>query len=364
MKYCPLCGAEYRQEKPVCAICNAGLVDSLDSPQARNNPAVLLWCGQNLTEFNRVAAALRDAEIPVLAEQGLGGLVGTLLNAISKIHVLQSDVDRALGIADEVLANSGARIGKTQSCFACGGECSAALARCPKCRAALIVEKQEKAEATEMVAASVPSNRKYCPQCDSRYVARYDHCSVCGVGLVAEELRGRPVTEQQRSDRIVIVWRSGDPVALCEALSRIRSLGLLHHVHGTCDHLVFGLAMPQPRYIIRIFASDAPLAAELLADTSECLPFGLSYIPSADDEPFLPPERPKFPWNFAAATKEIWSADDSALTGLVEACFFENRIGVRRQGTEPGMLRLYVMAQDETVALEIVRQVREGAPLA
>jgi hypothetical protein len=73
-------------------------------------------------------------------------------------------------------------------------------------------------------------------------------------------------------------------------------------------------------------------------------------------------ERGKSEWNPAAAVSEIWSGEDAALAQLLEACLRENQIGVRREGREPGTMRLSVMPQDEAAAHEIVRQVREASP--
>jgi hypothetical protein len=59
---------------------------------------------------------------------------------------------------------------------------------------------------------------------------------------------------------------------------------------------------------------------------------------------------------------EIWKGDDPALAKLLEDCLRENEIGFRREGREPGELRLFVTKQDEAQAQEILREVREGTP--
>jgi hypothetical protein len=56
---------------------------------------------------------------------------------------------------------------------------------------------------------------------------------------------------------------------------------------------------------------------------------------------------------------EIWNGEDASLAELLDACLRENRIDVRRSGREPGTLRLFVTAQDETAAREIIREVRK-----
>lgn len=203
---------------------------------------------------------------------------------------------------------------------------------------------------------------KYCPLCDAEYPAIHTRCTVCGVELVPEESRGRPLDERQRKERIEVVWRGGDPVAVSEVINTLRDAGIRHHVQPTNDHMVFELGMPRPKYAVRVFASDRARAKELLAEIRETAPFALSDTSSVDDESSTPRHQAAHPWNPAAATVEIWSGEDAALADLLEACLHENHIGVRRQGTEPGMLRLLVMSADESSAREILREVAEGAP--
>jgi hypothetical protein len=202
---------------------------------------------------------------------------------------------------------------------------------------------------------------KYCPLCDAEYSAAHSRCTVCGVDLVPEELRGRPLDERQRKERIEVVWRGGDPVAVSEVVNTLRDAGIRHHVQPTNDHMVFELGMPRPKYAVRVFASDTARAKELLSDIRETAPFALDEEPSLDGES-RPPAPPARPWNPAAATIEVWSGEDAALGDLLEACLRENLIGVRRVGSQPGLERLLVMSADEAAAREILREVAEGAP--
>jgi len=365
MKYCPLCRAEFRADTQVCANCSAPLVASLDAPEVRGNPAALLWIGRDQQEFDLVAGALHQTGIPTNAEEKVGGFIAALLKADSKIYVLHHDFARALEVAAAV-ANRRRGISVMQKCHACGAECSASLTACPQCRAVLYVEPQPATSAANAAASQAASTGplKYCPLCDAEYAASHERCTVCGVALVPEELRGRPLDERQRNEKIVMVWRGGDPLAVSEVVTRLRDAGIRHHVHATEDHLVFELGMPRPKYAVRVFESDVPMANELLEGIHESLPFGLSATPVPEEEssPLLP--RSSSPWNPAAATIQAWSGEDASLAELLEACLRENRIGVRRAGREPGTLRLFVMPDDETAAREIVREVREAMPPA
>jgi hypothetical protein len=201
---------------------------------------------------------------------------------------------------------------------------------------------------------------KYCPLCDAEYSTAHDRCTVCGMDLVPEESRGRPLDEQQRKERIEVVWRGGDPVAVSEVINTLRDAGIRHHVQPTNDHMVFELGMPRPKYAVRVFASDTAKAKQLLEDIRESAPFALNDTSGFDEE--SPPHPSARSWNPSTATVEIWSGEDAALAELLEACLHENLIGVRRQGTQPGALRLLVMPADEAAAREILREVTDGAP--
>jgi len=364
MKYCPLCGAESRPGHDACANCAAPLVNSLESLEVRSNPARLFWIGKDDQEFDSVAAALRGAWIPVNAIEGLGGFVGTLLKSESKIYVLEADLDRALAVATSAIASRRSSFGRIQSCHACGADCSASLTSCPSCKSTLFIEPKKDTSERTAQGSPAPGPMKYCPLCDAEYTASRTHCTVCGVELVRQELRGRALDDRLQKERIVMVWRGGDPLAVSDVVTRLREAGIRHHVQATNDHLVFELGMPRPKYAVRVFESDVAKATELLADIRESLPFGLSFTPVPEEEPTALPPRSSHAWNPAAATVEIWDGEDASLAELLEACLRENLIGVRRAGREPGTLRLFVTARDEAAAREIVREVHEATPPA
>src|SRR2546426_9921112 len=87
-------------------------------------------------------------------------------------------------------------------------------------------------------------------------------------------------------------------------------------------------------------------------------------LPISPETSSLPSSRAAAPpgaWKPKQATLEVWSSDDSALAQVLQDCLAENRIGVRVEGTAPGMLCLFVRPQEEAGAREIIREVVEGA---
>jgi hypothetical protein len=212
---------------------------------------------------------------------------------------------------------------------------------------------------------------KYCPVCDAEYADSHTMCSVCSIELVPDELRGHPLDERQRKEKIVLAWRGGDPLAVSEVIHILREAGIRHHVQPTNEHLVFELGMPRPKYAVRVFLSDLSRSRELLANVRETAPFALDELgrPDADTrESHSPARSADRSWTRSEATIVVWSGEDVALADLLEACLRENRIGVRREGdTSPGTstateIRLMVTPAAEGPAREIIREVREATP--
>jgi hypothetical protein len=357
MKLCPLCGDGYQEGIDRCRQCDAFLVVSLEAEEVRNNPARLLWSGRDLEEFDFVLAILRDARIPARDNRGFSGLAGVIVRTPSTIHVLRSDLDRALRTVVELSA--GRKAALEQVCYNCSAGCSTYLAVCPKCKTLLIVEPAGVELRPTPAAQTQP---RYCPLCNAEYSSNHDHCSTCGVGLISEESRGTPLTEADKKDRLDLVWRGGDPAALSCAVAVLRDAGIRHHVQSTSDHLVFELAMPRPKYNLRVLHSDAERARQLLADVYETPFFGAQL--SQDFPEGVPPSTEGSPHGKPGlGHAEVWSGEDAAFARLLEACLAENRIGVRRQGFEPGLQRLLVSGADESRAREILREIVEGTPL-
>ena len=359
MQYCPLCGDEYREGVRSCAQCSAVLVPSIDAGRPSNS-ARLLWSGRDLAEFDVVVAALQQAQIPARKQRALGGLVGSLMRSASRIHVLSTDLSRAAETVSRSLAARPARPDQQQICYRCSRACSPAMAICPTCKAELIVEPVAVGSLSEGAPAGT---LKYCPLCSAEYTGAHQRCTVCGVELVPAEFRGSPRTRAEGNDRLEMIWRSGDPSALSRAVAILRDAGIRHHVQSSSDHLVFELAMPRPKYNLRVLQSDAERARRLLAEVYETPFFG---APVSQDFPEgTPPltKEPAAPRNLSAASTEIWFGEDAAFARLLEACLAENRIAARRQGVEPGLQRLLVSVADESRAKEILREIVEGTPL-
>ncbi|HEY6945177.1 MAG TPA: hypothetical protein VI431_08550 [Candidatus Acidoferrum sp.] len=365
MKYCPLCAAEYKEERDRCSSCRAVLVASLAPEEVRKNPPRLLWIGGSAAEFDAIAGALNEAIIPALVEEGPVKVLQKFLKSESQICVLQNDFPQALETAANAITSLVEEKDRAapQTCYQCGKACSRALTVCPQCSATLILGRPPKRRRPATEEISFLQASKYCPLCDAQYSSNYQHCSVCGVQLVPEERRGRPFNDRELREKIVIIWRGVDPVAVGNVVSLLREAGIRHHVESTHDHFVFELAMPRPRYVVRILESDAERARDLLANITDSPFFGAEISPDFPKDLSAQTRPAERRWNPAAANVELWSGDDSAMAKLLEDCLQENNIAFRREGLAPGVLHLFVMKNDEARAREILREIREGTPL-
>jgi len=151
-------------------------------------------------------------------------------------------------------------------------------------------------------------------------------------------------------------------VALSHVVSILREHGIRHHVEATHDYLVFGLAMPRPKYTVRVFQSDSEKANELLVGITDSPFFGSEVFADSPAEEAAEARRVTSHRKLAAAVVEIWTGDDGAMCQILADCLRENQIGFRREGKLHEMLHLLVTKDDEPRAREILREVIEGNP--
>jgi hypothetical protein len=126
-------------------------------------------------------------------------------------------------------------------------------------------------------------------------------------------------------------------------------------VESTHDYLVFALAMPCPRYVVRVLQRDAEKTGDLLAEIKESPFFGAE--PSSSIPAESGPVRQRIPnrWNPAATTVEIGAGEDAGLARVLEDYLREDQIGSSRAGRELQTLHFLAMRADEAQAGEIVR---------
>src|SRR5437879_2920908 len=147
--FCPLCYSEYRPQFSRCKSCGTDLVNSLRDATVVANARRLLWIGKDHEEFDLLVAALREAQIPMFAEEGGTGLLGPLLRPNSKIYVLESEMRQGLTAASIAIRNRKIGFGAAQTCSFCFAACSAGFSICPSCSNTLKPQEVETERAAE-----------------------------------------------------------------------------------------------------------------------------------------------------------------------------------------------------------------------
>ncbi len=232
----------------------------------------------------------------------------------------------------------------------------------------------------------------FCPQCKAEYRQGFTRCADCDVDLAY----ALPVTESDSAetsqaaspvesdeDPFCSFWKGDDARIHAELCSVLDDTGIPHKTVRRQDHLfnlsnypAFQIGVPFSMYETAEAAvkeafdleDSDPRAAEalsvpsLLSETSRSfrkLPSTLT-PPSDENIPGPPTEGNLSDAPPQETTAEIWSGDDSSLRDMLIASLRENQIGVRQENT--GKSSLFVTAEDEQRAREIVREIVEGAP--
>jgi len=233
----------------------------------------------------------------------------------------------------------------------------------------------------------------FCPQCKAEYRQGFTRCADCGVDLVytlpatesdsAETSQAASPAESDE-DPFCSFWKGDDPRIHAELCSVLDDADIPHKTVRRQDHLfnlsnypAFQIGVPFSMYeraeeaVKEAFdledsdprAAEALSVPSLLSETSRSfrkLPSTLT-PPSDENVPGPPTEGNLSDAPPQETTAEIWSGDDSSLRDMLIASLRENQIGVRQENAG-GKSSLFVAAEDEQRAREIVREIVEGAP--
>lgn len=251
----------------------------------------------------------------------------------------------------------------------------------------------------------------FCPQCKAEYRQGFTRCADCDVELVHELTANAIVAHKpvepgdSDEDPFCSFWTGDDPrihAELCELLEKER---IPHKTVRREDHLfhissypAFQIGIPFSMFERGEAAvKEAYGSGEAIEPVSRLLPVESDHIPGtrfdagefdtggvarqwssgwsrgkADDEPSeeLPEprdsrsvdgERDSQGWEAEEPATEIWSGDEPELAEFIGASLQTNEIPFRRDA-QSGMHVVYVHAEDEARAREIVREVVDGVP--
>jgi ribosomal protein L40E len=370
--FCPLCKAEYREGITRCADCRAILVTSLDSPELLANPPSILWRGRSEDTYDAVRASVEDHGMPckVVAPES------ELLRRIRphyEVWVLASDFDLAIKAATPPAEALARAPNQKEVCAKCNASVPIGFARCIRCAAWFYAPEAAKQtrknpDAPSASVAEWPRIAlRHCPLCGLEYEEHYSQCTKCGVDLVDGALSDGPSDPRAAREPLIVTWMGDDPIAFSRVVDELRKAGIYHFTSSTHDQFVFGLAMPRPRYEIRVFQSDLAIADDLAAPIRGNPGFpGFDAMESKEEaiEPHtsFAARKDGRKWTPAQAIIEVWSGNDSGLADVLRNCLDENQIQYRCEGSSPGLQRILARPEEADRARRIIGEVLEGTP--
>ena len=234
-----------------------------------------------------------------------------------------------------------------------------------------------------------------CPKCGAEYRQGYTSCADCQVFLVNEQAGGSQLGDREpeggasyqypgagrvpaepgdpNEDPFCSFWKGNDARVCAELCTVLDEAGIPHKTIHRQDHL-FNLNNQSP-YELGVPASLYEKAELAIKEA-----FGTDEDTGEDTVPLLPaPDRdseeyrkglrdaitdanewlgPRYPED---ATVEVWSGEDLSVREMIEMSLRENDLMCRSEEVAE-LRKVFVLAEDEARAKEIVREIVEGAP--
>jgi hypothetical protein len=163
----------------------------------------------------------------------------------------------------------------------------------------------------------------------------------------------------------VILWAGENPSLHVNLVEKLEANGIAYKDISLGDDEVSPTADPLPidwkprfGFEVTVLSTDYPAAKELLENLLQSEPENLE-IPAQPEVVDLSTMTPKA--NEAPATLQVWKGTDSKLAEFLTSALNENNL-VARVADEAGSTAIYVAEGNQARALEIVREVTQGAP--
>ena len=251
----------------------------------------------------------------------------------------------------------------------------------------------------------------FCPVCRAEYRQGFTRCADCDVELVSElpaaamVRQGTGESGESEEDPFCSFWKGDDPrilAELCELLDKekipYKTVRREDHVFNISSYAAFQIGIPFSMFErAEAIIKDAYGDDEAIEPASRLLPVDSDHIPGTRFDPggFEASGRAgewysrrsggtpeaggsvELPEGTGAdirdsgadsengdledANTEIWSGEEPELAEFIGASLQVNEIAFRR-AKNGGKHALYVQAEDEGRAREIVREVVEGVP--
>src|ERR1700688_2129524 len=163
----------------------------------------------------------------------------------------------------------------------------------------------------------------------------------------------------------VILWAGESPSVHVNLIEKLEANGIAFNERVLGDDEVTPTSDPLPidwkprfGFEVTVLSTDYPAAKDLLDNVLEREPENLEIPaqPEVIDPSTMTPKA-----NDAPATLQVWKGTDTKFAQFLTSALSENNL-VARVANEPGFTAIYVAEGNQARALEIVREVTQGAP--
>ena len=195
----------------------------------------------------------------------------------------------------------------------------------------------------------------FCPSCKSEYRTGFTRCSDCDVDLV-ESLVIDDELERQS------VWKGNSQADCVDACKELREADIPYNVRQTPMGLSGGMDVDF-KYEIDVSKADSSRAVSILRNEESLLDEHFE-IPAIDAPPIKPTRDRSFRERSMSSSLEIdvFTQPPENTSSIVELSLSTNSIPFQTEVDEDGTRRVFVAAEDESLAREIIRQIQEGTP--
>jgi hypothetical protein len=163
----------------------------------------------------------------------------------------------------------------------------------------------------------------------------------------------------------VILWAGENPSVHVNLIEKLEANGIAFNDKVLGDDEVAPTSDPLPidwkprfGFEVTVLSTDHPAAKELLDNLLEREPENLE-IPAQPE--VVDPSTMKPKANDAPTDLQVWKGTDTRLAQFLTNALSENNL-VARVASEAGSTAIYVAEGNQSRALEIVREVTQGAP--
>jgi hypothetical protein len=212
----------------------------------------------------------------------------------------------------------------------------------------------------------------FCPQCRAEYRPGFSHCADCDVDLVEDLPKSSRPDSDLSGAHLKRAWFSEDSESCVYVCSRLTAAGIPFRVTQRKHQVYWNVDEHYEVWVPTELYDEAKTLAEQgyldFSDSEED-----QKIMELPDQGVGTVKRDSWNsgWSPEDANVEVWSEKTEeqpwheqvkGLAWMIELSLHENGIGTHTTVSQEGIRRIFVRAEDEFQAREIVREIESGTP--